>query len=156
MALCSLTQPAACQIDETSAPLCWLPAWCKPDPSNLMRHHGQASHAGRCVQALAPVAEEEPDLATAQQKPASHALKPTASLSDPFGSLALEEPVHVNGAAHEAEAPEQLVEVDAGTMVQVCGLLTHFAAIKIETGAGTSHALVCLSGFSHAEASSLC
>lgn len=44
--------------------------------------------------------------------------------------------MHVSGAAHEAEAPEKLVEVDAGTMVQVCGLLTCFAAIKIETGAG--------------------
>ena len=103
------------------------------------------------MQALAPVAEEEeaeePDLATAQQKPASHALKLTASLSDPFGSLALEEPVHVNGAAQEAEAPEKLVEVDAGTMAQVRGLLTCFAAIKIEIGAGRLSGACLLVGF---------
>ena len=60
-------------------------------------------------------------MATAKQSPASHALKPTASLMDPFGSISLEEPIAVSGAGPDAEAPAagQLVEVDAGSMAQV-------------------------------------
>ena len=70
-------------------------------------------------------------MATAKQEPASHALKPTASLMNPFGGLSLEEPIAVGGADQEAEAPAagQLLEVDAGSMAQVreastCQLLT--------------------------------
>ncbi len=60
-------------------------------------------------------------MATAKQKPASHALKPTASLMNPFGGLSLEDPIAVGGAAQEAEAPAggQLLELDAGSMAQV-------------------------------------
>ena len=76
---------------------------------------------GTCLQALPSVAEDEPDLATARQKPASHALRPTASLMNPFGGISLDEPIAVTGGAQETEAPAagQLLEVDAGSMAQV-------------------------------------
>ena len=64
------------------------------------------------------MAEEEPaSLAAsgAQQRPASHALRPTASLLNPFGSMKLDEPFGADGAG---EAPEMLVDVDAGAVAQ--------------------------------------
>ena len=74
-----------------------------------------------CLQALPSVAEDEPDPATARQKPASHALKPTASLVNPFGAISMDEPIAITRGAQETEAPAagQLLEVDAGSMAQV-------------------------------------
>ncbi|CAK0785103.1 hypothetical protein CVIRNUC_008309 [Coccomyxa viridis] len=73
---------------------------------------------GTPVQQALPCVAEEPSSPSAsgtQQRPASHALRPTASLLNPFGSIKLDEPFGADGAG---EGPEMLVDVDAGAVAQ--------------------------------------
>ena len=82
------------------------------------------------------MAEEEPQSPTAsgaQQKPASHALKPTASLLNPFGSISLDEPISAEGASL---APSALVNVDAGAVAQALRALRSSRALAAPGASG--------------------